>query len=1821
LHASGDLYGTAAALLLEGELRPEALIAALRDLVAQNEILRTSFRRITGMELPLQVIDGATEPELEEVAADDAGELWRERIWSELQALRRRPFDLEYGPPARFVLLRFSDRRHVLLVTAPAAVADETAVTPFLDQLAEAYRARVSGETPELEAVQYVDYAEWQTDVTEAESSTAGEERWRELWGEGGPADPLPLERDAPRSSPFVAETHARELPAELRDRIEAVAASESASCETVLFACWQLLVGRFAGRREVLIGRYSDGRQVEQLRGALGPFGRYLPVPCSAWPDFELRELLGAVERDTAEGVAAEELYTLGDGVPRERVEIDGGGVLELPYLPILFDDVPWPAAREIEGLRLELLERGGLPERFDLRLAAVRWSAGWELELHYDPRHRSAEEVERLMDCYLALLGSAVADPSRKLLELDYLSAAEKERLLVERNRTELDFPRLATLPRQIGEQAARSPEAVAVTGDETALSYRALRRRAGRLAGRLRRAGVGPDRLVAISMERSPEQVVAALGVMAAGGAFVAVDPWQPPDRLARMLRSAGVGWLICDPGRGGELPQLGAEVLELGPEVPLPGPDAEPTPEPGPANLAYAIFTSGSTGRPKGVLIQHRSVVHLATALDRAVYRHEPVPLRVSLNAPLSFDASIKQLIQLTRGHTLCVVPEEVRPDGEAFLRFLEERRIEVLDATPAQLRLLHRAGLAERPAGTPRRLLIGGEAIDPELWGRLAADRARRYDNVYGPTECTVDVTLAPVAAGSHQPTVGRPLANVRVYVLDRFATPVPDGVVGELHVGGEGLARGYAGDPAATAASFVPDPFSGDAGGRVYRTGDLARYLPDGTLELLGRRDHQVKLRGYRIELGEVEAVLRDHPAVGEAVVTVREDSPGDRRLVAYLAPRNRAAARVAPESRYRLANGLSVVHQNRNETEYLYEEIFTRRAYARHGITLPDDAVVLDVGANIGMFSIFVALHRPAARIYAFEPVAELFETLGWNTRLYAPRARLFPFGLSDRRRLERFTYYPRYTMMSGQSVYADPEGEVEVIRHFLENQRLEENQRRGAGHREGDAENAGALLEQVDELLEGRFEGELLEVELRPLSEVLEGEGIERVDLLKIDVQRAELDVLRGLRDEDWERIHQVVMEVHDGAGEATEGRVAELRRMLEGRGFEVVTEQDELLVGTDRHNLFARRPERATGAELLDSPPVPESAAPIRVDELRELARTRLPEPMMPASFVVLEELPVNRRGKVDRDALPAPETVATEGGAEEATDHPYEEMLAAVWREVLGVAAVGPESSFFELGGHSLIATQMMSRVRALFDVDLPLRSLFEAPRLGDLARRIEAATQAARGAEAPPIRTAPDDRPAPLSFAQQRLWFIDQLEPGNPFYANAKAMAVSGALDPEVLDRTLCEVLRRHRVLRTTFPVAGSDPRPEVAAPPSRVLARVDLRRLPASEREAEARRLAVAESLRGYDLSRGPLVRASLIELGDGEWVVLFGIHHVVCDAWSVGVLVHEINALYRAFSRGLPSPLEELEIQYADFARWQRSWLRGEPLEHHLDYWRSRLAGHRGLLELPADRPRPAVPSYRGARFVGSLPEPLSDAIEELARGRGATLFMTLLAAFYTLLFRLTGDGDLVVGTAIAGRNRREVEGLIGFFVNMLPLRLRLSAGTGFLDLLDRVRTTALEAYAHQDLPFDKVVELQPDRDPGVAPIFQVAFGVQNAPAEELELPGMTIRDLELEQELVRYDLTVWVYPGSAGLEVVWSYSADLFEAATVAGLHRRYRSLLESVVDDPRVELGALEVATDDERREAAVAKEERQAANVASLRRIRRQRSRRS
>nr|WP_318528447.1 non-ribosomal peptide synthetase/type I polyketide synthase [Plectonema radiosum] len=605
------------------------------------------------------------------------------------------------------------------------------------------------------------------------------------------------------------------------------------------------------------------------------------------------------------------------------------------------------------------------------------------------------------------------------------------------------------------------------------------------------------------------------------------------------------------------------------------------------------------------------------------------------------------------------------------------------------------------------------------------------------------------------------------------------------------------------------------------------------------------------------------------------------------------------------------------------------------------------------------------------------------------------------------------------------------------------------------------------------------------------------------------------------------------------------------------------------------------------------------VPNQSSAIATSDLRGFLKEKLPDYMIPGAFVILDVLPLTPNGKVDRRALPAPDFQPELERSLVAPRTPIEEMLASIWTDVLGIELVGVHHNFFELGGHSLLATQVISRVRDTLAVELPLRSLFESPTVASLAERVEIAIAPGQSIKVSPLLPISRAAEIPLSFAQQRLWFIEQLHPNSALYNIPLALRLSGQLNVAALESSLNEIIRRHEALRTNFAIIEGKPVQVIASTLNLKLQVVELLHImPSSDIGVETQRLASTEAMEPFDLEHSPLVRATLLQESETEHVFVLTVHHIIFDGWSMGVLYSELATLYSAFCAGSDPVLPELPIQYADFSVWQRQWLTGEILSTQLNYWKQQLKDAPGLLELPTSRPRPAVQTNRGAYHSLALSQELSVALTRLSKRTGVTLFMTLLAAFQTLLYRYTGQDDIVVGTPIANRNRKEIEGLIGFFVNTLVMRTDLSGNPSFKQLLSRVREVAIGAYAHQDLPFEELVEaLQPVRSLSHTPLFQVMFTLENSPMPSFDLPDLTVSSLVVETTAAKFDLTLSMSNTSSGLIGSWEYNSDLFDNDTIARMAEHFQTLLSGIVANPEQRVSELPLLTQRERHQLLV------------------------
>jgi amino acid adenylation domain-containing protein len=1471
-------------------------LRAWQRVAERHPILRSRFRW-KGVAEPVQDVVDRVQIPVERFDWRALAEAERHRRF---QALldhdRARGFDLGQAPLMRLTLVRAAELEHRVLVTNHHILLDGCSKVLLLQEVFDFYEASLRGGDADLPLPRpYRNYIQWLRGL-DYDSAKA---YWQGALSGFRASTPLVVARDreAEQVTGSVYGAHETRLSAALTSALRERAREASVTLNTLLQGAWALLLHRYSGEPDIVFGATRACRK-SAVGGAddmLGLFINTLPIRVSIDPESELVPWLQQLH---AQQVALREF----EHTPLVKVQ----GWSEVPRGMPLFESI---LVFEHRTLDARLRAPGGAWTKRSFRyrgqttypLTVMAFGDDQLLlQFAYSRRRFEDDDVARMLGHLQTLLEAMAARPHSRLKDLRLLTDAEKQQLLVEWNDTRTDYPRGKCIHELFEEQAARTPDAVAVEYEGRHLRYGELNARANQLARYLARHGVGPDVPVALFLERSLEMLVGIVGILKAGGAYVPIDPAYPKERLGYILEESKSPVVLTQeslvdglPSFAGHSIRLDADWAEIARE-----PEENPVTQVKPEHLAYVLFTSGSTGRPKGVALEHRSA---ATFVQWGMRVFTPRELAgVLFSTSVCFDLSVFEIfVTLSAGGKVIVARNALH-----LPTLPEKDAVTLINTVPSAIAELLRMGAVPASVKTVN---LAGEALSDMLVEQIYANtNVDKVYNLYGPTETTTYSTYTLVRRGCPV-TIGRPIADTQCYILDASRNPVPIGVMGELYIAGGGLARGYFARLELTNERFVPNPFSEESGERMYRTGDLCRWLPDGNIQYQGRRDHQVKLRGYRIELGEIEATLVGHQAVRQVMAMLREDEPGDKRLVAYVV------------------------------------------------------------------------------------------------------------------------------------------------------------------------AENAPADL-----------------------------------------------------------------------------------------------------------------------------------------VEQLRVHLRASLPDYMVPSAFVVLENLPLTPSGKVDRKALPAPEASQQVKAAYVAPRTPVEEELAQMLCALFGAKRVGVHDNFFELGGHSLTATQFLSRIRARYGVELPIDRFFDDPTISALAVAIgDLRHDPSSTLLDLKTRSRSPNEFAPLSFAQGRAWFIQSLDPSAFAYNYQGAVKFHGHLDIGVLERCLSEIVRRHEIYRTTFPEIGGEPVQQVHAPWEVRLRVIDLNEPHGMESGNQVEQLIREEGRKPFDLTRLPLVKWFLMRLSPTEHILAHLEHHLVHDGWSLNVLLGELVKLYEAYSAGRPSPLEELPIQFADFAVWQRKWMDGEVLQVDLSYWKRQLAGSPGLLELPCDRPRPLVPTYAGEMIRQVLPGRLAESLRDLSRSANVTLFMSMQAAFAALLGRYCGQVDICVGTGIANRRLAQTESLIGMILNNLVLRHDLSGDPTFRELQHRAFLVIRDAYKYQDVPFEKVVdEVRPARSSSYHPLFQVMFSFHDSPLPPLKLPGLTL----IHQELVhngsaKFDLNVIAIPrreqrvgvGSSSvsdhIDVLWEYNTDIFDRSTVERLVDHFERLLDGVVADPDSRLSELPLLTKAERHQLLV------------------------
>ncbi|MDJ0841156.1 MAG: amino acid adenylation domain-containing protein [Acidobacteriota bacterium] len=1395
-----------------------------------------------------------------------------------------RRFDLEKQPPVRWRVFRLPDDDRIIMLQMHHMAADVWSAMTVLNQLRAVYAGNDPASLPAPEK-DLADFVQQQEEMLAGEEGERLKHFWQErLAGELAPVE-LPTDKARPNKLGFRADCLRFPLGDDFFNRMKTLAGKLDASPFQICVSAFQVFLHRYTGQRDIIAGVPTGGRGPE-YGGNVGYFVNPVVMRAEVDPTRTFAEFLDdnkiavrqAVDaRAYPAAVLASHLELKRDAARGALFQVqliwEDSNRFENRDEPIVSLD---EAGNERWDMGEMTWERIILPltvDEFDINLKIVRVGAAYYGVIEYNPVLFHRKRIETMSRHFCNLLEDIVTDPAAPIGRLAMLEEDERADILVERNATVMDLPE-ADFPRLFEDQVRNNPGNTAVVFDgagtkpNASLSYAELNARANQLSHFLTAGGLGIEQSAGICMDRGIDMMVALLAVMKAGGTYVPMDPAFPRERLGMMVEDARMPILITQSHLLPYLPEHQAQTICLDSdwETIARQPDTNPNRLTGNDHRAYTIFTSGSTGRPKGVQLSHGNLVNFLVSMAwQPGMTASDVLVAVTT---LSFDiAGLELYLPLITGARAVIVSRETAMDGAALLSVLERNKATVLQATPVTWRLMLEAGWDRTP---DLKILCGGEALPADLAGHLV-DRGSALWNMYGPTETTIWSTVHHVPSGKIPIAIGKPIANTTVYVVDGNLQPVPDGVAGELLIGGVGLARGYLDRPALTAQQFIPDLFSKNAGARLYRTGDLARWLADGNLECLGRIDHQVKIRGYRIELGEVEAVLAKHPDVAKCVVVVREDIPGDPRLAAYFTP----------------------------------------------------------------------------------EP-----------------------------------------------------------------------------------------------------------------------------------------------------------------------------------------------------------------------DRKPCPETLT----DSLRE----NLPDYMVPKALIGLDAFPLTPNKKIDRKALPAPDWADDPGETHVAPRNQAEQVIAAIWDEVLSTQDVGVKTDFFRLGGHSLLATKVLARIRKQLGVDISLPAFFNAPTVTGLAR------EAAGGLEddIPPIQAVARDARLPLSFAQRGLWLIDRLQPNNPAYNIPYAYLLQGPLSREALEKALEQVKYRHESLRLSF--AAEDGVPHLVFNDG---SNITLKWISDVRDDVHAAELARREGRTPFNLETGPLFRCTVIQKSEESHLLVLCMHHMISDAWSMSILIDDLGAAYEAALDNSTPAWQPLPVQFADWIAWQKQRHGDGRFDNALTHIEGHLAESNQVLNIPADFPRPMVMSFNGAHQGVHLSPDQTRTVDELAEKYQVTRFMVLLTIYNALLIRLSGQDDILIGTPVANRGMLETENQVGFFVNTLALRTKVRASQTVAEALEVARIQTLDSLRYQDLPFDLVVDkLQPDRDLSRNPLFQAMFSLQNTPEPAGSFGDASLSLSYLDLGISHFDLTLILEESGDTISGMLEYNTDLFKPETAQRMTSQFLTLLDAAAADSQSQISKL-------------------------------------
>jgi len=1815
------------------------------------------------VKLPVEIVDYSHLSETDQATAIKEFEI----------ADSAKGFDFKSVPLMRITLLKLTAVTYRMLWTSHHILFDGWSLPILMEEFLTTYESIASGNLliPKEED-KYEDYIRY----LERSDKDAEESYWKNYMQGIQQSTMLPFIGATKERTKGVG--YYRSLPvhlnADLTEKIQGFAKGHRLTVNTLMQGVWSLLLHQYTGSKDIVFGVIVSGRpdELPNVEKRVGMFINTLPLRSIVEEGTNLMDWLQEIQ---AQQVSSRQYQYSTLQQIQDWAAVPSGDMFDSI---LVFEN--YPVSKVLGSKKWSLdIDNIQINEQTNYPLTIFIFTVEKiNLAFSYNTTLLEEETIKKIGSHFKNVLEQLVTNGQghTSVQQIEVLTADERLKLLLEFNNTVQDYPRDKSIVALFEEQADKTPDAIAVEMNEVPISYKDLNERANQLAGFLVGKGVINNMLVPVCIERSHEMIIAILAVLKTGAAFVPVDPDFPLDRINYMLNDSAAKLVVSNSNSMLKLNELnGLEIIRLDKDWPMINKESSENLHIliSPRQLAYVIHTSGSTGMPKGVMIEHGSVVNLLKCIDTTVaFTANSAFLSVTT---FSFDICyLEFFLPLVNGGRLILITRYTAMDGYSLADAIHLYCPTHMQATPATWQLLLDASWQNKES---IKILIGGEAIKEEI--KDALTEIGEVYNLYGPTETTI-WSVCKKLEREERVLIGKPLANTDVFITTETMKLVPIGVIGEICIGGAGLARGYLNRSDLTEQKFINNPFTETAGSRIYKTGDMGRWLPDGNLECLGRIDDQVKIRGHRIELGEIETVLIQSELIHQAVVIAKEVTGNNKKLVGYYVPRWEVVkAREQELYKEQVGSWKEIYESEYTVSEPTEDEEFDINIWKNSftgnpipveqmqewlqdiiGIILSEKTgTVLEIGSGTGL--VFYQLAGKVSKYigtdFSKASIDLISRRIQKGLKDYGPTELMVvaahEVSLPPGEEIDTIVmnsvvqYFPGEHYMNEVIekciLLLNGKGRI-VIGDVRDNRLLELFKGRLILQQMGHSVNIREFKWAVDqEILK---EEELcfnpayfyqLPSKHPAISHVeitwKDAESLNELTLYRYNVV-LQVGKVVDMEKPDWQDFNnpatfgmafqqlkdnqpmialknvtnfrlwqenllkealeeQLVINVGELVSfiskEAESNQsIKQLLKLAQSKNYHIrlLLDEDPLKINIVMEARFSGSrvvlpllPKRDAMVNYTNVPLFSDISLSLQKD-LKLMLKQRLPDYMIPSELIALIQLPLTNNGKIDRRFLSLREeksALSKLNFQPPATE--VEQNLAIIWEELLDIGQVGIHDNFFELGGHSLLAMRLVSAIRKQMQIEIAIKALFDYPTIATLATHLHAHHS---DLLLPPIQPVARPERIPLSFSQERLWFIDQLE-GSVQYHLPTILKLNGMLNIKALTHALQQIVERHEVLRTVIIEEEGQVFQKINSSGGWSLPKIDRHQF---NHKDDALQNCIAGLVgQPFDLSKDYMLRATLVHLDAGEFLLVLVIHHIASDGWSNAILVKEILSFYKAFNTGIESKLSLLPIQYPDFAIWQRAYMAGNELQVKLLYWKDKLQGVLPL-QLPTDYPRPAVQSFSGSKYEFIIDDLSAARIRLLGKQQGTTVFMTLLAAFKVLLHRYSRQEDICVGIPIAGRQQQEVEGLIGCFVNTLALRDTVKSDSSFISLLQQVKKTTLAAYEHQDLPFEKLVEeLIKNRDLSHSAIFQVMFDMQNnLPVEEIKLGNLEIIPIQSEHNNSKFDLSFSIAETENGLKGMVEYCTDLYHLSTICRMVGHFNNLLKAIVTNPNSNIAAL-------------------------------------